>query len=199
MLNINMIKYFSKIKIKKMFKITLYLIFFNTINAIDFCIRNEKKICSGIYDESNLKYTENCVKIACRSPFSYDCKDYCTINRGHCKLLNWRLSNLFDSSPNKNSITNCFITKIKSSDFCLNGENCLLHITLGEKNLTSKMRCKCPEEKSFACGKYCTRDNLKCKEIENLKTKLHNLEYCGNANINYFIEKPKYFADAKIF
>ena len=62
-----------------MFKILTILILLGTINCLkskDFCMKNEK-LCTEID-------TENCEKIKCMRPLSYDCLGYCTTSEKNC-------------------------------------------------------------------------------------------------------------------
>ena len=170
-------------------KIILILIIFY-INGLrsnkDFCFKNEKEICTGIYDQSSLKYTKNCEKITCQSPLTYDCtENFCTNKMKDCKFLNWH-SSIFKSNTERFSFQKCFISNIKFSDFCLNGKNCLRRITLETRNLTRKFSCLCPNDKSFICGKYCTKNSIICKAIKiSNKQQNNNSISCGNSDSIY--------------
>ena len=171
-----------------MFK-TVVIIFICYIHGLrsdnDFCYKNEKKICTGKYDQSNLKYTEICEKIKCQSPLSNDCKDFCTRQMTNCKFFNWHLR-IFEFKPVKNSFQKCLNLTVKNSDFCLNGKKCLRHLIAEPRNLTRKIDCKCPNDKSFICGKYCTTNNIICKAIQTSKKKSKS---CGNSNSSYFLKQ----------
>jgi len=178
-----------------MVKILLFLlsliIQLNRINCFglknEFCFKNEKINCTGMYNSLNLKYTEKCEKISCQTPLPYNCKDYCTLNMLDCMNL------IFSQSYNnfKISVRNCFNLKHKSSDFCLNGKNCFLITTNKIAIISNIIDCKCPENESFKCGDYCTKDSVICDFIIKLKKKsaLNKTKSCNNANTNYRVRK----------
>ncbi len=176
---------------RKMFRIIalLILIFFtatNCLNKDDFCFQNENKICTGKYDESSLKYSEDCEKLTCKKPLSYDCFNYCTMNKAYCMVILL----MKGQTILNDSFENCSITQLKSSDFCLNGENCFLNVILGKNNFTNLMECKCPDDKSFICGKYCTKNSIICNALN--KSKIIDSESCDNGNSIYYFKKiPK--------
>jgi len=167
--------------------ILLSLLSFTTINCLikNICFQNEKKICTGVYDNSNLKYTENCKKVKCKAPFAFDCKDHCTDTLLKCKALI-----LLKAYRNYNgTFQNCSITKPKSADFCLNGKNCWLQTTYNGVNKTSTVDCKCPNDKSFVCGEYCTKNSMICNSINISDAKNNHSESCDNHYRIYYLKK----------
>ncbi len=161
----------------------------------DFCFKNEK-ICTGQY--SNLVYTVKCEEMKCKKPFSNGCVNYCTTNEETCKnFLTWNYRTLESSSPIMSkkyksfisSIKNCLTLKPKQDNFCLNGKNCSKFF-IDKSNFKSVMDCKCPKEKSFVCGKYCTRDSTICKALN--KAKIEKINSCDNSNTIYYV-LSKYF------
>jgi len=169
--------------------------FLNSLNSKnEFCFRNLKVVCTGMYDKLSLKYTEKCKELTCKAPLPFECKDYCTNKKTNCKFLSWHLKLLELSKINnpKSSLKNCSIFKDESSNFCQNGENCMLKISFkGAKiNATSKMACMCPNDKSFICGKHCARDSIICNTIKNPTNKINNS--CGNSNDTYYFKKSPF-------
>ena len=173
-----------------MFKsiILLNFIFLTTINCMsrnDFCFKNENKICTGIYDGSNLKYIENCEELKCKAPFSHECKDFCTTKKAYCTtLLLLRSYTKFDGSSKS-----CWNSNPKLSDFCVNGENCFLKTIYNGVNNSSQMDCMCPENKRFVCGIYCTKHSMICSAINKPIPKISDSKSCGNANTIYRLKK----------
>lgn len=153
----------------------------------DFCFKNEKINCTGMYDNLHLKYTEACEKVTCQAPLTYNCKDYCTLNMLDCMTLTFSQSYYNFKVPAKK----CFTLKHKSSDFCLNGKNCLLITANKRVNISNTIDCLCPENKSFKCGEHCTKDSLICNSIIKLKitSAINKPKSCNNANTNYRVKK----------
>ena len=94
------------------------------------------------------------------------------------------------------------IYTFNSNDFCQTGFNC------NEKTIKSaiygyyfnvkKIDCKCPNENSFKCGKYCTENSNACdysrqKEIKNNKTLLAKIKNCGNDNVSILRSNFRFF------
>jgi hypothetical protein len=89
-------------------------------------------------------------------------------------------------------IQNCknTIYKLNTNDFCLNGLNCMERFVsptaLGYNYVKRKIDCKCPNEKGFKCGKYCTKDSNACDFLKSNKTSFVNIDKCGNNNVSIF-------------
>ena len=177
---------------KMFFKILIFLNIIylkNTINCMsknDFCFKNENKICTGLYDGSNLKYAEKCEQITCNAPFTYECQDFCVTKKLYCKTLTWlRQHAHFDGSSRS-----CWISKPKSTDFCLNGKNCFLQTSYNGFNNTSEIDCKCPSNRSFVCEEYCSRDSIECSSLKKSKFERTNQpKSCVNSNRVYRLKK----------
>jgi len=190
-----------------MLKISLFLLKLiildeiNCLNSDKFCFKNEKKLCTD-----SIKKADKCEEIKCKSPFSYDCKIFCTTSRMNCenftnlklkqRTIRFRKMNSYKIFAQ--SIQNCtiLIQNPSASDFCLNGKNCMLQTRYNGVNNTSGIDCKCPNGNSYICGKYCTKNNLICNAISKSR---HITKSCGNGKSIYLINKPKYFAYALVF
>ncbi len=179
----------------KILPLLLSLIQLYNINCfepkIDFCFKNEKINCTGMYDSLNLKYTEVCEKVTCQTPLKYNCKDYCTLNMLDCMTLTFSQSYYNFKGP----VKKCFNLNHKSSDFCLNGKNCLLITANKRVNKSTTIDCICPENKSFKCGEYCTKNSMICNSIIKLKkaSALIETKSCSNDNTNYRVKKNSKF------
>ena len=52
--------------------------------------------------------------------------------------------------------------------------------------MRKEIDCKCPSEKSFKCGKYCTKDSIACDKYKSYENNNHdsfNIKDCGNQNV----------------
>jgi len=144
----------------------------------DFCFKNEIKTCNESYDRSSLRYMENCVKIGCKSPFSFDYNEYCTKSSAVCKYFNLYLR-VLKLKEQKDSILNCtLISKPKPSEFCLNGKYCLQNLITKFGNFTSRIACLSPANRNFECGKYCTSDSIICDAMKKSKIIRFNRDSC---------------------
>lgn len=171
--------------------ILLSLFYSTTVNCVikNVCFQNEKKICTGVYDNSNLKYTENCKKLKCKAPLTFDCNDYCTDTILKCRVIILLKAYKFYNG----TFHSCSISKPKVSDFCLNGKNCLLQTTYNGVNKSGAIVCKCPKDKSFICGEYCTKNSMICNALNKAKVKNSHSNSCANKNTIYrFKEKKKF-------
>ena len=138
--------------------------------------------------------------------YTYKCELYlCSKNETECnryKMMNY-YSNLlfkfetFDQEYSKKYETKKLFEKFNKNikkceykfeinNFCLNGENCIeKKITptgYGYQYLNYKVKCKCPQEKSFECDQYCTSDSNACDYYKsNIKINKHFTK-CGNQN-----------------
>lgn len=167
--------------------ILLILVFSTTINSMikNACFQNEKKVCTGVYDSTNLKYTENCNKLKCKAPLAFDCKDYCTNTILKCKGI--ILLKAYKSY--NGTFQNCSVSRPKLNDFCLNGKNCLLLATYNGLNKTSTIDCKCPNDKSFICGEYCAKNSMICNAINISEAKIYHPESCDNHQSIYYLKR----------
>ena len=190
------------------------------LKSANFCTLKQK-VCKGYYDTKQ-KYQTKCDLIECSDEtFSLKCsKDICSNNKTECnryKKLNSNMYILIGKQAalnpkmtdqyleerkslqifNKNiQVCNYKIYKFDQNDFCVNGVNCVEKIIssfgLGYNYVNKKIDCKCPNEKSFKCAKFCTKDSIACdysKSNNNNKTFIANVKNCDNGN-NSFL---KYF------
>ena len=168
-----------------MFKIVTILILLGIINCMkskDFCMKNEK-LCTEVD-------TENCEKIKCMRPLSYDCLGYCTTSEKNCfnfLFLQYKILERFKSTIEACSVS--IYKRAKPSDTCRSGRNCF------RKMNSNTVKCSCPEDRSFVCGKYCTKNSQICNDINESEN------FCDNNNGKnvYYIEKPDYVSYTKIY
>ena len=77
--------------------------------------------------------------------------------------------------------------KFELKDFCLNSNDCKTF--LGHRyKMVKQVDCKCPNEKNYICGKYCTTDSIACNYFQllnEIKYNLLNIKNCGNQNSVY--------------
>ena len=96
-------------------------------------------------------------------------------------------------------VCNYKIYKFDQNDFCVNGQNCVEKFVsptaLGYNYVKRKIVCKCPNEKEFKCGKYCTKDSIACDLFKLNKTLFVNINKCGNNDVSIFLfnKKPAIF------
>jgi len=193
--------------------LTLHLTF--SLKSIDYCIRKEKA-CKGFYDEKG-KYKTKCESTKCHGTHNFECKlQICSINKMKCNEYNKELSKFFklivdlksSANPNfaaknikeidKNSFNNDIkdcqkkIYEFKSTDFCLNGQNCKetkeeikgFGFTYRRFVTTVEIECKCPAEKSFKCGQYCTTGSMACEyQKSSVKPSVTKIKDCGNHDL----------------
>jgi hypothetical protein len=167
---------------------------------------------------NNNFYQTKCDLIECSDErFSFKCsKDICSNNKTECYKYRKLNSNLYiligkhaalnpkmtdqyleeRKSPqifNKNiQVCKNKIYNLDKNDFCVNGVNCvekiISSIGLGYNYVNKKIDCKCPNEKNFKCGKYCTKDSIACdysKSNNNNKTFIANVKSCDNDNFSF--------------
>jgi len=89
--------------------------------------------------------------------------------------------------------------EFKSTDFCLNGQNCIeirreikgFGFNYRTLKTTHKINCQCPTKASFKCDQYCTTDSIACDfHKSNVKQVSNNIKHCGNDKT---IIRPTYF------
>ena len=58
----------------------------------------------------------------------------------------------------------------------------------GNKQANKIVDCKCPNELSFKCSKYCTKDSIVCDFSfkSNTNKLFNNIKNCGNGNVTSF-------------
>ena len=80
--------------------------------------------------------------------------------------------------------------KFNSNDFCQTGLNCIEKIIkpteVGYNYDIKKIDCKCPNENSLKCVKYCA-------EIKINKTLLSKVKKCGNDNVSILRSNFRFF------
>ena len=210
-----------KYKISVLIIIAEIIVFSNSLLSSRFCKISQKK-CIGSYDLSN-KYNINCTDIKCNGKHKYKCgQDTCATSRSECDTY-LELTNLINSysmvfykylvfqtaSMTKfvqereklkifnSKLSECSFNRYKfnSTDFCLNGKNCVeKHKFFKSKRIdfiSKKINCKCSDRLSYHCGKYCTINNIACDYFfaKNKTLSLSINKSCGNDNMIIF----KYF------
>ena len=184
------------------------------LKSANFCTLKQK-VCKGYYDTKQ-KYQTKCDLIECSDEtFSLKCsKDICSNNKTEChkyKQLNSYFTNSkfskkyfqtkmnFDTFNKNIKECNKKIYKLNTNDFCLLGLVCVKKqvspTSLGYNYVNKKIDCKCPNEKSFKCAKFCTKDSTACNYSKsnnnnnNNKTFIANVKSCDNGNVSFL----KYF------
>ena len=185
--------------------ILLFLIFNLTfaLKSSNFCVPKQQE-CKGYYDD-NQNYKIKCNTIKCNGLYQTKCGlNMCSQNRNDCKefkRLNTYIKIKQQLKPTKikekNNTMNSFrkhikdckykIYKFELKDFCLNSNDCKTF--LGHRyKMVKQVDCKCPNEKNYICGKYCTTDSIACNYFQLLnETKYNflNIKNCGNQNSVY--------------
>ena len=133
--------------------------------------KNTQQICKGKYDYS-FKFSESCEKNKCTGQYGNQCtKDYCSFQDQTCSLFYWHLLKQVSTQTQKfiDTIKECPDTfKFKSTDVCLNENNCKLIDYTARKVI--EMKCLCPKSHSYECGtQSCTVDKRTCEALNNLK------------------------------
>ena len=156
----------------------------NGFQSVNFC-KLKRDRCKGTYDSRTHKYTEICQRPMCKNDFPYHCVfNYCTKKEADCDLK-------FKVAFHKGQLVNKKITEIKEcwamkkksinkEEFCLNGKSCQFKSSFGLVD----MRCHCPVEYSYECGKeYCTVDSVTCEVLSSYKIESKiELNQCMNGN-----------------
>jgi len=168
------------------------------LKSVNFC-NLKHRVCKGFYD-SKQKYQTKCDLVECSDErFTIKCnKDICSNNKTECNQLNIlireqaafnsKLTGQYLEERKKFEICKNNIYKFDQNDFCVNGLNCEKKIVsptaLGYNYVRRKIVCKCPNEKRFKCGKYCTKDSISCDYFtSNIKLFDTNIKKCNN---NYY-------------
>jgi hypothetical protein len=177
------------------------------LRSANFCILKQK-VCKGSYDTKQ-NYQTKCDLVECSDEiFSFECSnDICSNNKTECnkyKQLNSYFSNSkfrekyfqkkmnFDTF-NKN-LKECDkkTYKLNTNDFCLLGLVCVKKqvapTSLGYNYVNKRIYCKCPNEKSFKCAKYCTNDSIACDHLKSNfsnNTFIANINSCNNSNVSF--------------
>ena len=189
--------------------VILLLVLHSTLSLkqTDLCVLKQQ-VCKAHYDEQQY-YQTKCNLIKCHGTFNFKCNsNICTRNKVKCTEYNHMMLSMKSSfhitsifapkinhwnSFNKN-IKECQIQayKFDSSDFCINGKQCIV-INLGKNmfdtnQMTVECRCSTPKQ-NFKCGKYCASDSIAChyfKQPAKLNSAISRIKDCGNHNSTYF-------------
>ncbi len=172
-----------------------------SLESTDFC-KLEQKVCKGHYDVKQ-NYQIKCGLNDCPEKFSIKCSiNICSNNKTECKVLkqlnsyvNYVLGKQDKINP-KIEERNKFIKhtqvcenkiyKYDSNDFCFAGMNCIKRFVslsgMGYNYVNKKIDCKCPNEYSFKCGKYCTIDSNACDHYKSNENKIlfTKINKCSN-------------------
>jgi hypothetical protein len=184
------------------------------LKSANFCILKQK-VCKGYYDTKQ-NYQTKCDLVECSDERFKCSKDICSNNKTECNKYRKLNSNMFiligkQAALNPKKTDQYFeerkslqifnknlqvcknkIYKFEKNDFCVNGVNCvekiISSIGLGYNYVNKRIYCKCPNEKSFKCAKYCTKDSSACdysKLNNNNKTFISNINSCNNGNVSF--------------
>jgi hypothetical protein len=184
------------------------------LKSTDFCILKQQE-CKGFYDNQH-KYHIKCESIKCHGTFNNDCGlKICSRNKFECneynhlrvylklflkhEIINPFIWDKYLKERNKiqtfkKSLKECQpkIYKFKSNDFCLIGKNCTE--TRINNNITD---CKCPNEQSFKCGQYCSKNSNAC-DSSKLNNNYFNISDCSDhrslTTLNYNFETNNSFS-----
>jgi len=175
----------------------------------------KQKVCKGFYDTKQ-KYQTKCDLVECSDErFTIKCsQDICSNNKTECNQLNILIrkqaafnskmtDQYLEKERKKFEICRNIIYKFDTNDFCVNGLNCEKKIVsptaLGYNYVRRKIVCKCPNEKRFKCGKYCTKDSISCDYFtSNIKLFDTNINKCNNnydGNYNILSLFRSYFSN----
>jgi hypothetical protein len=175
------------------------------LKSTDFCVLKQQEY-KGFYDEK-LNYQIKNESINCHGSFSYNCgANICSINEIQCTKYNkyknvtlgkYKSYKKLNKEKKFNSfnkhIRDCThkTYKFESNDFCLNGKNCK-EVQHNRYRIYYEIDCKCPAEKSFKCGKYCTTGSDACNYYNNTNNSseyFDNINGCGNHEMITFKTK----------
>jgi hypothetical protein len=173
-------------------KSTLIILFFTlnltfSLKSIEFCgLKLYDQKCFGLYKYKCEKYLCSKNETECNR---YKLKNYYTNLLFKFENFDVEYSKKYEKKKwfekfNKN-IKKCEY-KFEANNFCVNGKNCVeKKITptgYGYQYINYKVKCKCPQEKSFECDQYCTTDSTTCDYYKSNKKINKDFAKCGNEN-----------------